>query len=155
MKVSKKILAATTVVGTICLAGFSSITYATSNQPMKATTLQQKIAAASDGDAEAKDDTQEQPDSAKLQALAKITPQQAQQFAEASAGTPASSVKLENEDGNLVYAVAIGSQEVIVDAGNGRVLYTDNAHSEEVRGNRPASSIKIADREDGETNDDK
>jgi uncharacterized membrane protein YkoI len=57
--------------------------------------------------------------------LAKITASRAQQAAEANSGGRASSVKLENEDGNLLYAVTIGQKEIMVDAGNGRVLYTE------------------------------
>jgi uncharacterized membrane protein YkoI len=83
-------------------------------------------AEASDGDGETNDDTQDQQGSAKLQQLAKITPQQATQAAEAKQGGKAGSVKLENENGTLVYAVIVGKTEVIVDASNGRVLSTEN-----------------------------
>ncbi|WP_373530717.1 PepSY domain-containing protein [Nostoc sp.] len=102
-----------------------------------------KIAQASDG--ETNDDQQEQQEDKKLQALAKITAEQAKQAAETSVGTQASSVKLENEDGNLVYAVEIGQKEVKVDAGNGKVLYTENANqeSDENEASRPKSSIQV------------
>lgn len=74
-----------------------------------------------------KDEEQdEQEEAARLKSLAKITPQQAQQLAEASAGGKASSVELEDEDGTLVYEVAIGQKEVVIDAMDGRVLYTEN-----------------------------
>ncbi len=65
-------------------------------------------------------------------------------------------MKLENEDGNVIYAVAIGQKEVKVDAGNGRVLYTDAANSEGSEVKRPSSSIQVAEVSDGdgETNDD-
>lgn len=102
-----------------------------------------KIAQASDG--ETNDDQQEQQEDKKLQALAKITAEQAQQAAETSVGTKASSVKLENEDGNLVYAVEISQKEVKIDAGNGNVLYTENANQEndENEASRPKSSIQV------------
>ncbi len=75
--------------------------------------------------------------------------------AEASAKGTASSVKLETENGSLVYAVVMGQNEVKVDAGNGRVLYTDILGHEQHEGNRPKGSIQVpqsvSDR-DGETN---
>ncbi|MBW4685523.1 MAG: PepSY domain-containing protein [Komarekiella atlantica HA4396-MV6] len=102
-----------------------------------------KIAQASDG--ETNDDQEEQQEDKKLQALAKITAEQAKQAAETSVGAKASSVKLENEDGNLVYAVEIGQKEVKVDAGNGKILYTENANqeSDENEASRPKSSIQV------------
>ncbi|MBZ9715416.1 PepSY domain-containing protein [Deinococcus multiflagellatus] len=62
---------------------------------------------------------------AQVRALAKITPQQATQAAQAAVPGAASSVKLEDEDGSLVYAVVIGQTEVMVDAGNGQVLHQE------------------------------
>lgn len=59
---------------------------------------------------------------AQYRSLAKITPQQAQQAAQAVVPGTVSSVKLEDQDGSLVYAVVIGQTEVAVDAGNGQVL---------------------------------
>ena len=92
-----------------------------------------------------------------LQSLAKISASQAQQTAEAAQGNQASSVKLENEDGNLIYAVNIGQNEVAVDAGNGRILYTQNTAAKEESesaASRVRSSIQVAEVENGETNDD-
>jgi uncharacterized membrane protein YkoI len=119
---------------------------------------------ASDGDTETNDDAQEkvgdQKESAKLQALAKITSPQAQQAAESAQGGQAKNVKLENENGNLVYAVEIGNQEVMVDAGNGKVLSTETANQEDNanEANHPRSSIQVTEAPggdgDGETNDD-
>lgn len=108
----------------------------------------------SDGDGETNDDAEEQQEAAKLQSLAKITLQQAQQAAESAVAGKASSVELENENGNLVYAVEIGKQEVKVDAGNGRVLYTENENQEDEKNeaSRPKSSIQVPDN-DGEAND--
>jgi Peptidase propeptide and YPEB domain len=99
---------------------------------------------ASDGDGETNDDAQKQQESGQLQALAKITPQQARQSAIAAHPGQVSHVELENEDGNLVYAVAIGQQAVKVDAGNGKVLYADRLHPEKDASIRPRSSIQIA-----------
>lgn len=109
---------------------------------------------ASDGDGETNDDVEEQQEAAKLQPLAKITAQQAQQAAQTSVGGQATKVELENEDGNLVYEVKIGQQEVIVDAGNGRVLYSENENQEDEKNeaSRPKSSIQVPNN-DGEANE--
>lgn len=110
----------------------------------------------SDGDGETNDDATGQQESQKLQSLAKITPQQAQQAAEASAKGTASGVKLENENGNLVYAVAIEQNEVIVDAGNGKVLGTSTPNSESNENAQSRSSIQVphsGGSADSETND--
>jgi uncharacterized membrane protein YkoI len=107
-----------------------------------------------------KEEANEQQESLKLKALAKITPQKAQKAAEASQGGKSSRVKLENEDGNLVYAVIFGQKEVKVDAGNGRVLYTEvlNQEDKKTETSHPRSSIQVSEAfggdGDGETNDD-
>ncbi|GAA5514576.1 hypothetical protein Dcar01_03332 [Deinococcus carri] len=67
---------------------------------------------------------------AQLRTLARITPQQATQAAQATVPGTVSSVKLEDEDGNLVYAALVGRTEVKVDAGNGRVLHQEAADTE-------------------------
>ncbi len=108
-------------------------------------------------DGETNDGANEEQEDAKLQSLAKITAKQAKQAAETSVGGQASNVKLENENGNLVYAVVIGKKEVKVDAGNGKVLYTENGEeNEKNEASRPKSSIQVAnnDSSDKETNDD-
>ncbi|MGF2036681.1 MAG: PepSY domain-containing protein [Nostoc sp. CmiVER01] len=159
MKTSTKIILAAAFVGTLGLAGLSRVVSAKQPQsfvaiaPQHHSTIQ--VAEASDGDGETNDDVQE---AAKLQPLAKITAQQAQQVAEASVGGKAKSVKVENEDGNLIYAVEIGQQEVTVDAGNGKVLYVENANQQDEKNEatRPKSSIQVKETSDGdrETNDD-
>ncbi len=116
------------------------------------------MAEASDGDGEVNDDVEEQQEQAKLQPLAKITSLQAQQAAEAAEGGKATKVKLEDEDGNLVYSVVIGQKEVTVDAGNGKVLYAenDNQNDEKDGASRVKSSIQVPQtegRERGEMND--
>ncbi len=111
----------------------------------------------SDGDGEANDSAEENLEDAKLQSLAKITAQQAKQAAETSVGGTASSVKLEDENGSLVYAVAIGKQEVKVDPGNGKVLHTENPNQENEsnEASLPKSSIQVPQSNDGgrETNE--
>ena len=84
-------------------------------------------------------DAQEQAQYAKL---AKITPEQAKQAALAVAPGTVSSIELEDEDGFLVYEVVIGNKEVIVDAGNGKVLAQEVEEPDNEAG------------ETGETNDD-
>ncbi|MEH1828132.1 MAG: PepSY domain-containing protein [Nostoc sp.] len=152
MKTSTKIILAAAFVGSFALAGLSRVVSAKQPQSFVAIVRQHhsdiQVAEASDGDGETNDDAQE---AAKLQPLAKITAQQAQQAVEASVGGKAKSVKLENEDGNLVYTVEIGQQDIKVDAGNGKVLYTENANQsdEKNEATRPKSSIQVQ-----ETSDD-
>ncbi len=189
MKTSTKIILATVFVGTLAIAGLARNVDAQQPQSQVPVIKQQsvsqvtksdgdgeandateapenikytKLAAtpeASDGDGETNDDVKEQQESAKLQPLAKITAQEAKVAAETAQGNKASSVKLENEDGNLVYTVVIGKKEVTVDAGNAKVLYTEAANDETNEGSHPRSSIQVpktSDRADGdgETNDD-
>jgi hypothetical protein len=145
MKPSVKVSLIAAAVATIAISGISKMVSASPNTPL-IPVAQQKIAERAD---EANEGT-------KLQPLAKISANEAQRAAEAATGNKASSTKLENEDGNLIYAVNIGAKEVAVDAGNGRVLYTNDTNKEgsESAGARPRSSIQVAEGEDGETNDD-
>jgi uncharacterized membrane protein YkoI len=146
MKPSLKVSLIVTAIATIGITSITKLVSASPNTSLIATAQQQKVG----------ERTDEANEGAKLQSLAKISASQAQQAAEAVQGNKASSTKLENEDGNLVYAVNIGQNEVKVDAGNGRILYTDNTAKEgsESEGSRPRSSIQVAEAEDGETNDD-
>ncbi len=83
--------------------------------------------------------------------LAKISEAQARRTAESAIGGTASSVTLANRNGGLVYEVLVGDTRVIVDAGNGFVLYSENTNLErENNANdedsfRPRSSIQIPD----------
>lgn len=71
----------------------------------------------------------EQQESARLQALARITVDQARTAALARVPGNVTAAGIENEDGNLVYGVTIktatGEQDVKVDAGNGKVLHVE------------------------------
>lgn len=161
MKHSMNIILAATFIGTLGLSGLVKTVVAAQSQPQVAVMLQHHsnilVAESSDGDGETNDDVEEQQEALKLQSFAKITPQQAQQAAETSIGGKTSRVKLENENGNLVYAVEIGQREVKVDAGNGQVLYTENANQEDNKNeaSRPKSSIQVPHNNDDEheTND--
>jgi uncharacterized membrane protein YkoI len=181
MKTSTKLIVVGTLLGTLGLVGVARFAPAGPAQSLYATMPEQRDnkLTAQTSDKETNDDTKaqagdrggerndgtkekagDQQESAKLQALAKVTPQQAQQAAEAAQGGQAKNVKLENENGNLVYAVEIGNQEVTVDAGNGKVLSTETANQENKANevNHPRSSIQVSKSPsgdgDGETNDD-
>ena len=145
MKTPVKVSLIAIVVATIGISGIAKMVSASSKTSFL-TAAQQKV----------RTPTPEANEGAELQSLAKISASQAQQTAESAQGNKASSVKLENEDGNLIYAVNIGQKEIAVDAGNGQVLYTDDSTKEksESTGSRPRSSIQVAEIEDGETQDD-
>lgn len=68
-----------------------------------------------------------------LQAMARITPEQAVRAAQQYLNTSASPAKvaLGNENGYLVWEVVIGGQEVKVDAGTGQVLHKEVYGQEE------------------------
>ncbi len=73
----------------------------------------------------------ENAESAKLQSSAKITPEQAKSAALAQISGTVKNVRLENEEGRVVYAVEIqiadgGIREVNVDANSGKVLPAEN-----------------------------
>jgi uncharacterized membrane protein YkoI len=159
MKTSIKVILVAATVGVLGMAGLAKAVLAGQNQsinavvPQHSSMIAQKTTEIGEkSDRETNDDVKDSQESSKLQSLAKITPQQAQQSAEAAnQGTKASQVKLENENGNLIYAVTIGQTEVTVDAGNGKVL--SSSESEANEGNRPHSSIQVSQSKvgDGET----
>lgn len=81
---------------------------------------------------EAAEEAAEAQEMEQYRALAKITPEQAQQTAEAAQGGTATEVELDVEDGSLVYEVAFADEtEVYVDAGTGQILKTELAGQEE------------------------
>lgn len=149
MNTSNKWILAVAILGTLGLGGLGRTVYATQSKSAVAIVPQHytsaQIAEASDGDGEVADDVEEKQEAAKLQALAKITPQQAAQAAAAAQNGAVSRVTLDNEDGNLVYKALIGRTEVAVDAGNGKVLYTENVNQEDQanEATRPHSSIQV------------
>jgi Peptidase propeptide and YPEB domain len=163
MKTSTKTTLVTVLIGLLGIGGLAKLASAGPAFPPYATSSpyhSRQMISVKGNDQEMNDGAKEQQEAQKLQSLAKVTPQQAQQAAEAAQGGQASSVKLENEDGNLVYAVEIGQKELKVDAGNGRVLYTEarNQEDKKTEAARPQSSIKVTEAPggdgDGETNDD-
>ena len=174
MKTSRKMILVAAFAGTLGLSGLVRAVQAAQFQPQVVVISQHQghphivatsditsssstqLSQASHGDVETNDSAKEQPDTG-LHSLAKITPQQAQKAAETVQGGRASHVKLENENGNLVYAVTIGQQELLVDAGNGRVLSSSNPKTEQNEDLQTRSSVQIAhpSHGDGETNDGK
>jgi hypothetical protein len=160
MKLSPKVLFISSLVGLLSLGGLARFVSA---KPSPVAILASRptpslIAGAREGDGETNDDTQSPAEENRLRSLAKITPEQARQSAEKAMGASASKVQIENEDSNLVYSVTIGKDEVKVDAGNGKVLYTDTPKNEHSEKSRPHSSIRVSEGPegdgDGETNDD-
>ncbi len=141
MKTSMRFILAGAFVGTIALS-VAKVVYAQSPTAVMPYQNTIQIAEASDGDGETNDDEEKQ-GASQLQSLAKITPQQAKQAAETAVGGTAKSVKLENENGNLVYAVKIGSTELTIDAGNGKVLSSESRGQGESAENAPKSSIQV------------
>ncbi len=141
MKTSTKLVLGTTILGTIALSGIAK--FVSASQPQSIVAM---ISEKSDGDGETNDDAQEVK---KLQPLAKISAEQAQRTVEAAEKTKASRVTLENDDGNLVYTIVVEQKEVKVDAGNGKILYSealqngkDNKDSEHET--RPRSSVQVS-----------
>ncbi|GAB4549627.1 MAG: PepSY domain-containing protein [Pleurocapsa sp.] len=93
----------------------------------------------------------EEQEAARLQPLAKITAEQAKEAALKVQSGEVKELELEAEDGNLVYEVTVGETEVFVDAGNGKVLYTQGINEkidEATQQSRPRSSIQVPDRDD-------
>ena len=85
------------------------------------------------GMTEGKTEAEEQ---AALQPLAKISPEQAQAAAvAANPDTTATKVELDAENGFVVYEVALSNgMEVKVDAGDGKILHTEQAGAEDEAG---------------------
>lgn len=77
----------------------------------------------------------EQAEAARFQSLARVTSEQARAAALVRVPGTATSVALENEDGNLVYGVSVrtatGESDVKVDAGNARVLHVEKAEQDD------------------------
>ena len=81
----------------------------------------------------------EDTDDDQLSGMAKITADQAEQAALAEVPGVVLETELENENGNVVYAVEIdtgsGVKEVKVDAGNGNILHIESDDTEDVAEN--------------------
>ena len=140
MKTSIKVILAAAFAGTLALGGLVKVGHAQS--PVAVMQQSQKAIQIAEA-GETNDDEQEKSES-QLQNLAKITPQQAKQAAETAVGGTATKVKLENENGSLIYAVEIGSKELTIDAGNGKVLSSENlGQGDKAEESAPKSSIQV------------
>ena len=160
MRTSTKAVLVATLVGLVGIGGLAKASPANPLQATKPLPIEvaEREMSETRETGESRDGLIDATQSTKLRALAKITPQQAQQAAESAVAGKATSVKLENENGSLVYSVAIAQKEVKVDAGNSRVLYTDSLNNEGSDSNDVRSSIQVSETGmgdgDGETNDD-
>lgn len=137
MKSFTKMIVSVTVLSCVGVGFWVKNTYAVPNN------IPSLIAQVKDPES---DDAKEAQEMIQLQRLAKISLQQAQQIAEKAVGGQAHQVELDNDQGNLVYNVEIGQKEVAVDAGNGRVLYVEQANQEDdskTEASRPRSSIQV------------
>lgn len=76
-----------------------------------------------------------EPEPADLASLAKISPEQAMAAAQAAhPGAKITKVKLDNENGCLVYSVKLSNGlDIKVDAGNGKVVHQEQAGAEDYR----------------------
>lgn len=143
MKPSIKFILGTAILGTVTFGGIATLVSA---QPRSIVAIVPERLITEKNDGEANDDIE---DAKKLQAFAKISAEQAQRTVESAEKIKASRVTLENDDGNLVYAVVIGQKEVKVDAGNGKILYTEalqNGEDNETE-TYPRSSIQVPEAE--------
>lgn len=86
--------------------------------------------------------TGEADEAAALQTQAKITASQAEQTATAAnPGTTAKKAELDNENGYLVYSVELSNgMDVKVDAGNGKILATEQPGAEDAKSAKEAKA---------------
>ena len=89
------------------------------------------------------EDTESVATALKLQQFPIIPIQDALEVAETFSGEKAHTVALENEEGNLVYEIVIGLDEIYVDAGNGEILFTETASRSDNDNDQPRSSIQV------------
>lgn len=131
--------------------GDQSPTYTSSIQVPNAQDTQDKAGNQAGDVAEnsqANESAGEATEAAGLQALAKITPDQAKAAALQAVPGTASKVELDNENGNLVYSVEVktanGDVDVKVDAGNGTILAQDSQHEDGDKGDQGQDNEKAS-----------
>ncbi|MHB8928346.1 MAG: PepSY domain-containing protein [Bacillota bacterium] len=85
-------------------------------------------------------------EAAALQAMAKLSPEQAKAAALAAVPGTVVEVDLDNENGNLVYSVEVktadGVKELKIDAGNGQVLAQDSQNEDGDKGSKGEDNEK-------------
>lgn len=103
-------------------------------------------------------DLAEQQQRLRLQPQTQISLTQAVQTAESTQRSRATSAELESENNSLIYTVNVGLKEVIVDAGNGRILAVEDLTQPENRNLQWRGSVRVSENPmgdgDGETQDD-
>ena len=148
MNNSIKTLFAVLLVGTFGAGSLAVVARANSSDRLHQVVMAQEV---EDTDRESEaDELDEEQEAARLQPLAKITPDQAKEAALRVQSGEVTELELEAEDGSLLYEVTIGETEVFVDAGNGEVLYTqgiDAEVDEATEQARPRGSIQVPDSE--------
>ncbi|HEY9733247.1 MAG TPA: PepSY domain-containing protein [Drouetiella sp.] len=74
-------------------------------------------------------ETLEEMNTPRLKKMAKITKARAINIARTAVKGAVGRVDLENEDGNVIWSVEIGGQELAIDAGNGKILSFESLKS--------------------------
>lgn len=150
-------LAAGSAIALTSAIGLSRLTWAS---PSPVVLVSQDAQSQTENNADEQDssDLTEQQQLLRLQSQAKVTLAQALQTAEAAQGGRATSAELETENNSLIYTVDIGLKEVIVDAGNGQVLATEDLSQPDNRAPQWRGSVRVSENPagdgDGETQDD-
>lgn len=150
MNNSIKTILTVLLVGTLGAGSLITVALANTNDRSNKTLMTQAVEDETemeeDRESEAEEKLEEQQEAARLQPLAKITPDQAREAALQVQDGEVTELELEAEDGSLVYEVTIGETEVFVDAGNGDILYTQGVNEkidEATEQARPRGSIQV------------
>ncbi len=137
--------------------GLSRLTWATAS-PVVLVSQQSQPQKTKNPGIEENSDRVEQQQRLRLQPQAQVTLAQAIQNAETAQGGKATGAELKTENNSLIYTVHIGLKEVIVDAGNGRILAIEDPTQPENRNLQWRGSVRISENPmgdgDGETQDD-
>ncbi len=152
MKNSVKTALAIGLVTALGAGGVALVANAEGDSPASARIAQAVDSEANEGPENESEDANEIEEGAQYQALATVTPDQAQQAAEAAQGDTATKVELDEEDGSLVYEIKFANAEVLVDAGNGEILKTELEGQEEDDATeaRIEGSIQVPDNDGGD-----
>lgn len=152
MNNSIKTTLAVLLIGSLGAGGIAVVARANSgngeHQVFISQGVEEKVEMEDERESEANEELEEKQEAARLQPLAKITTEQAKEAALQVQSGEVKEVELEAEEGSLVYEVTVGKTEVFVDAGNGKVLYTqgvDEEVDEATEQARPQGSIQVPD----------
>lgn len=157
MHLQLKCLLAGSAIALTSAVGLSCLTWAAPS-PLMSVSRASQPQETNDANDQQDSDLAEQQQLLRLQPQAQITLAQAIQTAETEQRGRATSAELETENGSLIYAVDVGLKEVIVDAGNGRVLATEDMTQPHSRNPQWRGSVRVSENPmgdgDGETQDD-